>query len=96
MNAVQTTPSHNSEIAIFGRLIQAQTGDLSRDLARYLLKLGFPKPDQDRMSDLAAGNQQGSLTADEQEELQSYVRASHLLALLHSKARKSLKRRRAS
>jgi hypothetical protein len=85
-----------SEIAMFGRLIQAEHGDLKPPLARYVLTLGFPKSDQARMSDLAARNQEGSLSAQEQDELQSYVRSGHLLALLHSKARKSLKRRRAS
>jgi hypothetical protein len=86
----------SSEVAIFGRLIQDQKGDLSRDLARYVLTLGFSGDDQSRMSDLAARNQEATLRGDEQEELHNYVRASHLLALLHSKARKSLKRRRAS
>jgi hypothetical protein len=86
-------PSSTSEIAMFGRLIQADDGNLDARLARYVLTLGFPRPDQDRMSDLATRNQAGSLPAAEQEELQNYVRAGHLLALLHSKARKSLKRR---
>jgi hypothetical protein len=85
-----------SEIAMFGRLIEAEEGNLDARLARYVLTLGFPESDQERMSDLALLNQQGSLTADEHQELENYVRSGHLLALLHSKARKSLKRRRAS
>jgi hypothetical protein len=93
MNA-RTTRS--SEVAIFGRLIQDQKGDLSRDLARYVLTLGFTDDDQSRMTELACRNQEVALSVGEQEELHSYVQASHLLALLHSKARKSLKRRRAS
>jgi hypothetical protein len=85
-----------SEIAIFGRLIQSKNGDLDERLARYVLTLGFAKSDQDRMTDLATRNQATMLSAPEAEELQSYVRSGHLLALLQSKARKSLKRRRAS
>ena len=85
-----------SEIAMFGRLIQSEKGDLDERLARYVLTLGFAKADQDRMSDLAARNQNGALSSHERDELQSYVRSGHLLALLQSKARKSLKRRRAS
>jgi hypothetical protein len=99
MNRQRTTkpaPNSSSEVAIFGRLIQDQKGDLSRDLARYVLTLGFSSVDQTRMTELAASNQEASLTQAEQEELKNYIRASHLLALLHSKARKSLKRRRAS
>jgi hypothetical protein len=81
---------------MFGRLIQSESGDLDQRLARYVLTLGFPRADQDRMSELAEKNQRSDMSAEEREELDSYVRSGHLLALLHSKARKSLKRRRAS
>jgi hypothetical protein len=96
MKTPKRVHNRSSEIAIFGRLLQAEKDNLSHNLARYLLTLGFPEQDQARMSDLADRNQQSLLAADEKDELQNYVRASHLLALLHSKARKSLKRRRAS
>lgn len=85
-----------SEIAIFGRLIRAKNGDLSRSLARYLLTLGFDEADQVRMRDLAARNQEGDLSPEEKEELFGYVKAGHLLAVLHSKARKSLKKKKVS
>jgi len=85
------TNDRTSEIAIFARLIKADQGDLSRQLARYILTLGFDEEDQARMSDLAGRNQEGALAAEEQEELHNYVKAGHLLALLHSKARRSLK-----
>jgi hypothetical protein len=92
----QTTTTRTTEVAIFGRLIDAAKGDLSAELARYILTLGFGEDDQSRMNDLAGRNQQGALTPEERDELQSYVKASHMLALLHSKARKSLKRRKVS
>jgi hypothetical protein len=82
--------SRSSEVAIFGRLIRSDQGDLSRQLARYILTLGFDEADQARMSDLAARNQEGALSPEEMEELMNYVKAGHLLAVLHSKARKSL------
>jgi hypothetical protein len=82
-----------SEIAIFARLIKADRGDLSPELARYLLTLGFEEDDQVRMRELAERNQEGELSAGEQRELQNYVTAGHWLALLHSKARRSLKAR---
>jgi hypothetical protein len=96
MSATLANSGSTSEIAIFGRLIQSDRGDLAPSLARYVLTLGFPERDQARMSELAARNQEGALSPQERVELQNYVRSSHLLALLHSKARKSLKRRRAS
>jgi hypothetical protein len=85
-----------SEIAIFVRLIKADKTDLSRELARYILTLGFDEEDQNRMSELAQKNQEGSLASDEKVELENFVKAGHLLALLHSKARKILKARRVS
>jgi hypothetical protein len=53
--------------------------------------LGFEEEDQGRMHNLAERNQEGALSFQEQEELRNYVTAGHLLALLHSKARRSLK-----
>jgi hypothetical protein len=64
--------------------------DLSRELARHVLTLEFGEDDQARMRDLAARNQEGALSPEEREELETYVNAGHLLALLHSKARTSL------
>ncbi len=88
---MRTQTSHNasSEIAIFGRLLRAEQGELSDELAEYLLSLGFGKADQARMLRLADRNQRGRLSAAEQSELNNYVKASHLLALLHSKVRRS-------
>jgi len=48
------------------------------------------------MDDLGVRNQAGRLAPDEHDQLMSYVRAGHLLALLHSKARKALKKRKVS
>jgi hypothetical protein len=89
-----TTDDRTSEIAIFARLIKVDDGNLPRDLARYILTLGFDEGDQARMRELAARNQEGALASEEQEELQNYVKAGHLLALLHSKARRSLRKRK--
>jgi hypothetical protein len=44
------------------------------------------------MHELVAGNREGRLSAEEQEELDNYVRVGDLLAILQSKARKLLKR----
>jgi hypothetical protein len=96
MSTNQAAKSRTSELAIFSRLLKADKGDLPRELARYVLTLGFEEEDQARMRELAERNQEGVLSTEEQEELQNYVNAGHLLALLHSKARKSLKPKKAS
>jgi hypothetical protein len=84
------TPQPTSELAILGRLLDANKGGLSPELARYILTLGFGEEDQARMTDLASRNQEGALAGEEKQELDGYVKAGHLLALLHSKARKAL------
>ena len=95
MSATPPPRSAAGEIAVVARLIKADSGDLAPELARYLLTLGFGEEDQTHMSDLAARNQEGALSPEERDELQGYVKAGHLLALLHSKARKSLRPKRA-
>lgn len=77
--------------AIFGRLLGSRA--MTRTLARHVLTLGFTAADQLRMADLATRNQEGSALPEEQAELQAYVEAGHLLALLQSQARKTLSRR---
>ena len=81
-----TAKTRTSELAIFGRLIKTDGGDLPRELARYILTLGFDDEDQARMRELAERNQEGALSGVELEELQNFVKAGHLLALLHAKA----------
>lgn len=96
MATTETVQPQTTEVAIFGRLLDNRKGELSPALARYVLTLGFNETDQARMRDLAARNQEGSLSAEEHAELMSYVKAGHLLALLHSKARKALRKRKVS
>src|SRR5438309_1654693 len=88
--ATHSDRAKSSEVAIFCRLLINGQSKMSPDLARYVLTLGFNDEDQDRMRNLAAGNQEGALSSEEHEELMTYVKAGHLLALLHSKARRSL------
>jgi hypothetical protein len=61
--------------------------------AREILGLDFSDADKARMHHLAAKARAGTLTSDEQVEIDNYERAGHLLNLLQSKARRSLKGR---
>lgn len=78
--------------AILGRVINPDDPTLSPEAARSLLKLTFPKEDKERVTCLLAKNQEGQLNADEQAELDEYLRADAFLSVLKSKARLSLKR----
>jgi hypothetical protein len=85
-------PMNNTGTAILNRLIDPETDDLSPEAARSLLRLDFPKKDHRRVAKLSGKASQGALTAAERKELNEYLRVSDLLALLQSKARRSLKR----
>ncbi len=87
------TGAATSDAALFGRLLDNSRGEMSPNLARYVLTLGFNKRDQERMNELAERNQEGALAVAEREELMTNVRTGHLLAMLHAKARKSLSKK---
>jgi hypothetical protein len=81
----------SSEAAILARVIQAHTPTLPPEAARALIELRFTEEDRQRMHDLVVKNQQGMLSPEEEQELDSYVRVGRFLDLISAKARKSLK-----
>jgi len=80
-----------SEIDILSRAIQAKKPGLSASAARSLLAIHFTPADLDRMSYLSENAQEGTLTDQEQVEIDNYERAGHVLSLLKLRARQSLK-----
>jgi hypothetical protein len=88
-----STVTGNSHAAIFGRLIESDQDDLAPDLARYLLRLAFPAQDRERVNELAAKSREGSLSAEERNELERYNLVGDVLALWQSKARRALNHR---
>ena len=79
-----------SEAAIFSRVLEPEKPMLSDDAARSILALDFTQADRDRMNALAAKARTESLTGDENEELDNYLRMGDLLAIMQSKARRTL------
>lgn len=86
------TPS-NSEAAILSRVFIPERGDLSAEAARSILNLEFDEADRIRMHELAKKGQGGELSPAEETELERYRHVGHLLDLMKSKARRSLKNR---
>jgi hypothetical protein len=84
-------PCH--EAAILTRLAGPHASAFSVAAAEGILTLAFSPADQDRMHELAAKARAGTLTADEQAEVEAYSRIGSLLGILKSKARRALKRR---
>jgi hypothetical protein len=81
-----------TEAAILSRLIRPEEDDLPSDAAEALLRLGFGEQDLSRIHDLVTRNQDDALTPGERAELESYLRVSSLVDLVHAKARHSLHR----
>jgi len=89
------TITSTSDTAILSRLIRPEDDNLTAAAAEALLAILFDKADLDRMHELAVKNQDDELTIPEKTELDNYRRVSFLLDLIHSKARRSLKKHRA-
>lgn len=96
-NTLQDAPIISaSEAALWGRLLDPVGTDLSPEAARYILNLRFPQSDIDRMQELAEKARAGTLSLEEHIEMDNYERVGHVLSLMKSKARKSLKKTRAA
>jgi hypothetical protein len=78
--------------AIWKRVIQFE-GPLSTAAARALLKMRFSDRDHALMNDLAAKARAGTLSAEEQIDIDTFERLGSLLDIVHSKARQALKRK---
>jgi hypothetical protein len=80
-----------SEAAIFGRVLESEKATLDAAAAWAILNREFKETDRDRMRVLLAKAKKGTLTAEEQVEIDNYERVGHMLSLMKSKARRSLK-----
>jgi hypothetical protein len=85
-----TPTSAASEVSILSRLLLNGRGGLTRELAQYFLSVGFTDEDNARMHELAVKNQESQISPEELRELDGYVKAGDLLAILQAKARKLL------
>ena len=83
-----------SEADIFSRVFEPVENNMSPEVANDILKLDFNPVDRDRMNVLAEKARVGSLRPAEDDELEKYIRVGHLLSILQSKARQSLKKGR--
>jgi hypothetical protein len=66
--------------------------EMSPQVARAILALSFPKEEMTRIHELSAKARAGTLTTDEDAEMDNFERAGSILSTLKSKARQVLKR----
>jgi hypothetical protein len=88
---MHTTQSSTSEVAMFSRVIETEQAPFPVAAAQTILTFGFPQADKDRMAELSAKAREGALTLEEQEEINNYEKVGHMVSLMKSKARRSLK-----
>jgi hypothetical protein len=87
------TFSPATEAAIWTRVIHPN-GELTPEAARVIVQLSFPARDRERMHELSAKARAGTLTLEEEVEMDGYERVGALLSILQSKARQVLKKGR--
>ena len=86
-----TTPhARETEVTIFARILCDANGRLPAGIARYILGLDVSEGDKARMHDLAVRNQGDDLSPAEKEEMFAFGKATMLLSILKSKARRTL------
>ena len=82
------------QAAILSRALAPESGTLSPDAAESILSIELSADDQSELRRLTDSAQEGSLSIDDSEALDSYRHVGRLLELLKSKARISLKNAR--
>jgi hypothetical protein len=84
------TLTTTSEAAIFSRVLEPEKATLSPEAARSILALDFSQADRNRMNALSAKARSGTLTPEEDQELENFIHVGDLLIIMQSKARRSL------
>jgi len=78
------------QLGILERLLGPQSEPLSRDVARFFLGVTFTDVELRRIAELSEKANEGELSAEERDELLSYVLLKDFLTILHSHAREAL------
>lgn len=91
--ATALSTTYGTEVANLLRLIGLEGDDLSVEAAEALLRLHLDCIDLDRLHHLVTKNQDDALTPNERGELESYLRISLFVDMMHSKVRHALKKR---
>lgn len=84
-----------SEAAILDRVFRPDAGDWPREAAETILGLGFNRSDRQRMTRLLEKAKAGDISPEQAEVLENYRHVGRLLELMKSRARRSLRTKRA-
>ena len=89
MKTVSLAPKTEAEVWL--RILHPDE-ELSPRVARAILGLSFPKNDISRMHELSAKARAGTLTPEEDAEMDNFERVGSMLSTLKSKAQQVLRR----
>lgn len=88
---MSVSPVGTDEVAILTRVFGDEASEMAPEAARSILDLRLGERDRARMHDLAARNQEDRLGPGEKEELAAFAKATTLLSIWKSKARRTLR-----
>ncbi len=80
------------EAAFLKRVVRPRLLNMTPEAARAILALRIDDRDRERMSALLASNQQGTLSTEDQSELDLYISMGQFLDFMRAKALGSLKK----
>ena len=83
----------NGDHGILQRLLGAVAGRLSPEVAEFFLHLSFDESDHRRVEELSEKSGEGELTAQEKDELATYVLLTDFLSIMQARARISTENR---
>jgi hypothetical protein len=89
---MQAAEINLAEGAIWSRVLEPDKPILSPASAKDILALDFPQADKIRMHELAAKARAGTLTPEEEMEIDIYGRVGSVLSIWKSKARMALRK----
>lgn len=85
-----------NDFAVFADLWNRPGTSMPPAVARYILRLRFSDEENGRVLDLVRRHKSTGLTANEIAEMDAYLKAADMLAILWSKARMALNRKKAA
>lgn len=86
-----STTSPVTEADIFADVVGFADDKFTPDVAKSVLQWKFTDRASQRISDLADRNNKGTITENEREELERYLRVGSFINIVQAKARLSLK-----
>ena len=84
--------SDRTQTAILSRLPALATERLAPEVAKFILEIELAAEDRQRLDELAEKARQGTLSGDEEAEIEEYRRAGRVVEMLKLRARLSQRR----